>query len=1713
MLHGFQITHKLHESEHSIVYRAQRTADSRPVVLKMLNSQYPSPRELARFRQELALLEAARGPGVIEAHGLERLGHTLVLVLEDVGGESLDQAFHDQQPSIERFLQLAIQIAAAVGHVHRRGVIHKAVTPSNIVWNRDTAELKLIDFGIATQLASEAPPRQGPRAIEGSMAYVSPEQTGRMNRHLDYRTDLYSLGVTLYELLTGSLPFRSQDPLELVHCHIAAQPTPPIELREDIPLVLSAMVMKLLAKNAEERYQSAGGLEADLVRCHEQLRAGRIVGGFRLAGDDVSNRLEIPQKLYGRWRETQMLLERFGRARQGGRELVLVTGYSGVGKSSLVRELYEPATQSAAFLASGKFDLLQRGTPYSAISSTFSELVKQLLSGSSSELAQWAADLLAALGPNARLLMDVIPALELLLGSQPPVEQSGPLEAQQRLSVAFRDFLRVFCRPAHPLVVFLDDLQWADPASLHLVESMMTDDSLACFLLIGAYRDNEVDGAHPLALLLDGPAARDIPISRIHLEPLGLEDVGHLLADTLHVTPGAVGTLAEHVLRKTGGNPFFLQTFLRLLHEEGLIAFDPAQARWRWNMAQIEAAPATDNVAELLSAKLRKLPDEIRSTLRLAACVGNRFDLHTLSIISGRSIPEIYGSIMEATREGLIEPAAEPEIVPVGESEPRLLVSEYQFTHDRIQQAAYALIAEHERPAIHLEVGRLLWARLDPARRDERLFELVDHLNLGRALLDDGPETEQWKTAALARLDLAAGLRAREAAAYDAAWRYLETGMELCRERWDEHYELMLALGSEAAEVAYCRADFQRSQQLIDAIVPRARSVLAKVRLYRMTIIQHTNQGRYPEAFAVARVALALLSQSLPEPDALAEAARAEREHIEELIGDRSIESLIDLPVTTSEFHQAIMDILGVILPTAYQSDAAMFDFVSARLVRLSLEHGRARASVDGYALYGLALTSRLHEHQRGFEFCSLALALADRLHDAAMKCRAGTAMVNTVYHWARPLRGFEAIAGEAFRAGLQAGELQYAGFVLLGRSLNHFYQGVNLERIRDETRSSLQFTRNHKHTVIANAIEAVRMAATHLSGARDDSASDMADPTAYVERCHAESSLLSLCIYRVAECQVLYMFERYHDALASAQAAEELLPYIPGLLSEAMHAFYYALCLVALLPDEPSERTDAYWQTLARHRQNLARWAESCPEYFRHLELLVTAEVARIAGDDATAVRCYGEAITAADAGEWHSVLPLAHELAARFWLARGQTRYAGSHLREAHYGYGAWGAHRKCEQLEADHGQFLVQPGPVRRTAAMSSTSPVTSTAEHLDLASVLKASQAISSEIALDTLLARLIAVVIENASAQYGALILEHRDELRIEAQGALGEDVRVLQSAPLAPGEPAAERISTAIVQYVLRTRETLVLHDAAREGPFARDPHVVATRLRSVLCMPLLHQGQVRGVLYLVNNLSAQAFTPDRVELLQLLSSQIAISLENARLYHNLRQANQELERLIHSITHDLKEPLRAVHSFSELIVRRYEHALDDQGRDYLGRVMQASERLGDLIEAMRVIAKIRRTTSARERTAGADLVHDALRRLAPAVAESGATVRVAEDLPALTVDRHWAAEAVYQLVHNALRFTRAGQPAEIDIAPYQGSEGAGLLVQDRGLGVPAEDTDRLFDLFRRVVGRDVPGAGVGLTIVRQVASRHDGVAWLRPRAGGGTEAYVTFGR
>ncbi len=1290
MIQGFQITDKLHETRRSVAYRAIRTADHCRVVLKMLNSQYPSPRELARYRQEYDLIRSLSIPGVVQALALEKLGNTMVIVLEDFGGSSLSQCFEQQRPTIEQLLDVAIQTTAALGQIHQHGIIHKDLNPSNIVWNARSGQLKIIDFGIATQLSSESPALKDPGLLEGTLLYVSPEQTGRMNRRLDYRSDFYSLGVTLYELLTGQLPFDRADALELIHCHIAAQPRSPAHLRDDVPPILSEIILKLLAKTAEDRYQSAAGLEADLQTCLALVRAGQESTLFPLARKDFSERFAVPQKLYGRVAETGALLGAFERVAQGQSECVLVAGYSGIGKSSLVRELYRPITRRNAFFVSGKFDLLQRTTPYSAFAAACAELVKQLLTRSKDELLRWQAELLAALGPNGRLLIDLVPALALVTGPQPPVEELGPTEAQNRMLLALSGFLRVFCKPAHPLVMFLDDLQWIDSATLRLLEPMMTGEDTSHFLFIGAYRDSEVDAAHPLASVLQRLIDQGVAVDTIQLHPLHLDDMAQLLADTLHLAPAAVRPLAELVLRRTGGNPFFINQLLETLHEENLLRFDPARPGWHWDLAGIEAVPVTDSVVDLLSPKLRRFPPETQALLHLAACIGNRFDLATIAIVTDRAPAEIAGALMAAVREGYILPAAEPEVIEAEAQEPQLVVHEYRFAHDRVQQAAYALIPAEERTALHLQIGHRLLTRLSPAQREQRLFEVVDHLDLGRSLLATLSGEQAVTPVELARLNLAAGTRAREATAYAAAARYLAIGLELAGDAWDDHHELALSLHIEGATVEYCHGDYARSQLLIDAALGKVTSGVVKARLYRMLIVQYTTLGRFEEGLRAAREALRLLGQPVPEAHDLEAALQEELARHQQLLGDRPIESLVDAPGIVDDTCETTLEILSALAAMAYLYDAAMHCFISLRSVNLMLEHGQSAAGVMGYAGYATVLGYRFGDYRRAYRFGVVALGLADRFHSATAKCRAGAALSGAVMPWVRPLEEVYRVATDSIEAGLQAGELQFAAFNLVSLQLFHFHHDMSLARVIEGASAGFRFSKRNYNAMAASAFEALHIVAAHLSDDHGHDVASMEADAAFVARCRQEFSVLSLGLYYVAKCQALYLDQEYERALEAAIEAEKLRDYLRGLISVPIVELYHALCLIALRPRRSPAQQEEDWRRVEAHQARLASCADSCPETFRHKHLIIGAEVARVQGDPLGAMDRYLEAIEAAEQSGFRQDVALASELAARFFLARGQTRYAMFHLREAHYSYALWGAQRKTAMLEAQHPEL---------------------------------------------------------------------------------------------------------------------------------------------------------------------------------------------------------------------------------------------------------------------------------------------------------------------------------------------------------------------------------------------------------------------------------------
>jgi hypothetical protein len=851
-LPGYRITEQLYAGSRTLVYRGVRESDRTPVVIKVLRNEYPSFSELVQFRNQYTIAQNLNIPSIVKPLDLVPYKNAYALIMEDFGGVSLctyaqvaiDKNQSSESISLENFLDIALQLADILHFLYENKVIHKDIKPANILINPDSKQIKLIDFSISSLLPKETQEIQNPNIIEGTLAYLSPEQTGRMNRGIDYRSDFYSLGVTFYELLTKQLPFRSDDPMELVHCHLAQQPIPVHQIKPAVPLILSQIVSKLMAKNAENRYQSALGLKHDLEICLAQLQKTGNIETFALGTRDITDHFLIPEKLYGRETEVDNLLAAFERVSTGCTEIMLVAGFSGIGKSALVQEVYKPITKARGYFIAGKFDQFQRNVPYAAVVKAFQSLVKQLLTESETQLTTWKEKLLAAFGDNGQIIIDVIPDVELIVGKQPPVQELGATESQNRFNLVFQKFIRVFCSVEHPLVIFLDDLQWADSATLKLLQVMMADEETKYLFLLGAYRDNEVSCAHPLIMTLEALQNQGATINHITLAPLDIEHITNLIADTVRRDRASVILLAELVVGKTQGNPFFVNQFLRTLYEENLLIFNSEQRNWDWNISEIEAVGITDNVVELMVGKLRKMPDSTQQVLRLAACVGNSFDLNTLSIVNEKSTAETFQELLPAIQDGLILATSKLGVTEEEIVQSHRVITTYKFLHDRVQQAAYALIEENSKKTVHLQIGRLLWQNTSPEKRAEEIFAIVDHLNLGIELISDQSERTE-----IAKLNLIAGQKAKAATAHESAIKYLQAGLRLLVEdSWNSQYEVTLVLHEEAAEVAFLRGDFDRMQKLAEVVQNCAKTLLDKIKVYEVQIQAYISQNKLLEA-------------------------------------------------------------------------------------------------------------------------------------------------------------------------------------------------------------------------------------------------------------------------------------------------------------------------------------------------------------------------------------------------------------------------------------------------------------------------------------------------------------------------------------------------------------------------------------------------------------------------------------------------------------------------------------------------------------------------------------------------------------------------------------------------------------------------------------------------------------------------------------------------
>ena len=1446
------------------LYRGTDLSNRIPILA--VAAEQPSPQRLRRLEHEWSLAIELDASWAARPLALTRHQGRAVLILEDPGGEPLDLVLkrHAGDPSeLGRVLRIAIGLATAVGKVHRRGLIHKDLKPANALVD-DSGHVWLTGFGIASRLPRErlAPPP--PEIIAGTLAYMSPEQTGRMNRSVDSRSDLYSLGVTLYEMLTGRLPFAAHDPMEWVHCHTAMEAIPPHELLGNVPTPVSAITMKLLAKTAEQRYQTAGGLEGDLRRCLGEWEASGHIRDFALGEHDTPDRLVIPEKLYGRTREVATLLHAFDRVMAGGRpELVLVSGHSGIGKSVVVNELHKPLVPPRGLFASGKFDQYKREIPYATLAQAFQGLIRPLLSKGDDELRAWRDDLREALGPNGLLIVELVPELKYIIGEQPPVPELPPQDAQARFLLVFRRFIGVFATAEHPLALFLDDLQWLDAATLDLLEDLLSRADVKHLLLIGAYRDNEVDATHPLMRKLDAMRRAGSRLQDIVLAPLGREDLGQLLADSLRCEPERAAPLAQLIHDKTTGNPFFAIQFISMLADEGLLTFDYHEAQWTWDLNRVHAKDYTDNVVDLMVRKLSRLPVETQKALQQLACMGNSSEFDMLQVVYETSIETMHERLWEAVRAGLIFRAAHS----------------YRFLHDRVQEAAYSLIPNALRAEAHLRIGSLLAKHAPAETLEDVIFDIVSQLNRGAHLLASVEERER-----VAELNLIAARRAKRSTAYVSALRYLGAcSAALSEATWESNYQLIFAIEYVTAECELLTADMDASESRLSLLSQRARNrhdvaVVTRLQLTLYTTLDQSDRG--VEVFLEYLRRTGTEWERHPTRDEVLQ----EYERIWAVVGNRAIEQLVDLPVMTNSDVLDMLDVFTEIVTPALYFDENLSSLVVCRMVNLSLEYGNCDGSCFGYVWFAVIAGPRFNNYKDGFRFGRLGYDLVEKRGLTRYQARTYMSFGNFVMPWTKHIAAGRDLVQRAFDTAHRIGDLTFAAYSLAELVKNSLVVGSDLAAVQTEAEVGLEFARRFRFGLVIEIVAAqlglIRMlrGLTPDFGCLNDGEFDERASEHYL----AGNPVLVFAefCYLTRKLQSRFFAGDYAGAAAASRRAHALLWPVASQIETGEWRFYGALAHAALWHAALPEERQAQYEALRDHHAQLKVWAEQCPANFENREALVAAEIANIEGRFLDGEELYDKAIRSAHANGFVQNEAVANELAAEFYGARGLITSADAYLRNARGCYEQWGALGKVKQIDARFPHVQPATAPSLLDAAIDE--PIT----RMDVRTLMEASQTLSGEVTLPSLIERLVRLTVEHAGAQRGLLILLHGGEPKREAEATTGHgrvDVDVRQT------DIASSDLPKSVLHYVMRTNDRVVLDDATASNVFSNDEYFGHSKAKAVLCLPIVRQTKLIGVLYLENNLASGVFTSGRVAVLDVLASQAAISLENAALYRDLQ--------------------------------------------------------------------------------------------------------------------------------------------------------------------------------------------------------------------------------
>ena len=1485
-LTGYEIQNKVYESDESLVFSAVRNYDSLPVTIKILNTNYPSPEESAQLKYEYEVTKDLEIEGIVKTYDILRYNNSYALIKQNFEGQPLSHLISNGL-SIREFLEISISVTNTIDALHKNGIIHKDIQPDNIIINTKNNEIKITDFRTSSLLNNERENILNQNLNKGNPDYMSPEQTGRMNRTLDYRTDLYSLGVTFYEMLTGKKPFNSDDPFEIIHFHIAKSPISPKLIKNEIPEVISQIVLKLLSKNAEDRYQSAYGLYIDLKNCLEKLIQDSIIVNFAIGKQDVPHRFEIKQKLYGREQQIKILMDSYQRVCNGSSEIMMISGYSGIGKTSVVKEIHKHILKKKGYFTSGKFEEFNRDIPYTSIAQAFKKIIRQILTQNDDSINSWRSKIINVLGKNAPLVTSVIPDIELLIGKQYEIEDLTPTEAQNRFNYVFKNFVALFTKDETPLVLFLDDLQWADQASLKLIHLLISEPAIDYLFIIGAYRDNQVSISHPLSLELDAIEKEKLIVEKIRIEPLSKDALHQLITEALNDHSEKVNNLTQLIFEKTNGNPFFVNELFKTIYDEGALEFNPLKGLWLFNMDKIIKLNITNNVIDLLSEKIEKLSYNSIRLLKMASCIGNTFDLKLLSMVYGKSYIDTSEDLWQTLKEGLILPVNNNYRFMKGSNEQDISFNNfslsYIFLHDKVQQASYYHASEKERKHIHHEIGNFLALKIN---KDENIFAVANHLNFAIDLLNE----KERKV--LAEINLKAARKAKISTAYISAKNYAETTLKLLeKDKWNGEYNLTYSTYLLLSECEYLIGNFSKAEEYFDEILQYARNDKDKANVFVLRIVLYTNQGKLNDAINYSLNCLKTLGVNIPvKPGKVKILTEMFKAKI--LLANKKIENLINLPEAKNERFNIVSNLIVEMNSPSYFVNHDLWRLLVLINIQMYLKFANSDSALT-YISYGI-ITANMGDPKTGYKFGELALAINEKYQNLHTKAKVYTIMGFDIIPWNKHLKESLPYLNDGFSYGIETGDLVSSGFCALFLIYLKTMKGDNLQEIFEEINKYIDFVDKNNQNDVIPVFQITQQMILNLQNKTQNinSFSDnLIDENTLLKTISQSSVKIPLNWFYLCKIQTLYIHGNFEAAYQYAVELDKIIHSSISLILVPEHYFFYSLILTALFEKASEKDKFSFQKIIKKNINQLSKFVKNCPENFLHKQLLIQAELYRIQNKSDKAGEYYERAIESAKENEYIQNQAIANELAANFYYNKNK-RIARMYITESIQGYQSWGAIAKYKVLSEKY--FSSHKNPPAKPKKLNTTdlNMVFSNSVYFDFVSLLKSVQAISGEIDLPKLLQKMMKIVIENAGAEKGTFILEN-ENLTIEAEGKINNsNIDLLNHIPI----NNSNELPLTIINYVQRTKEVVALSNACIEGIFINDPYIIKNNVKSILCIPIINKVKLIGILYLENNLMTDSFTIDRVEILKLISSQIGISIENAYLYSNLNQMTESLK-------------------------------------------------------------------------------------------------------------------------------------------------------------------------------------------------------------------------